>query len=209
VVVSSISTLNAPAHCSNPNSGGQHHCVKYAAPHIGPGGSITLFSGWVSRKPMLEMSTLAAVDGAIEALARNLALELAPIRVNAITPGQIDTPLWRGFIRNRGQGIFRSSCAIPSSRPRENCRRRRTGHSISDAKRFHERGHPRYRRRLALTRHLKSLDVVSALEYRKPLLSYHLCRFQPKAGVKLSAPSCHRVSSSIFGLSSYRTVRGN
>lgn len=75
---------------------GQHHCVKYAAPRMSPGGSITLFSGWVSRKPALEMSTLAAVDGAIEALARNLALELAPIRVNAITPGQIDTPLWRG-----------------------------------------------------------------------------------------------------------------
>ena len=54
-----------------------------------------LFSGWVSRKPVAEMSTLAAVDGAIEALTRRLALELAPVRVNAITPGQIDTPLWR------------------------------------------------------------------------------------------------------------------
>jgi len=44
---------------------------------------------------MIEMSTLAAIDGAIEALARTLALELAPIRVNAIVPGHIDTPLWR------------------------------------------------------------------------------------------------------------------
>jgi NAD(P)-dependent dehydrogenase (short-subunit alcohol dehydrogenase family) len=74
---------------------GQHHCVKYAVPHIAREGSIVLFSGWVSRKPAIEMSTMAAVDGAIEALAGTLALELAPIRVNTIVPGQIDTPLWR------------------------------------------------------------------------------------------------------------------
>jgi NAD(P)-dependent dehydrogenase (short-subunit alcohol dehydrogenase family) len=74
---------------------GQHHSVKYAAPRLAAHGSVVLFSGWISRKPTVEMSTLAAVDGAIEALARTLALELAPVRVNAITPGQIDTPLWR------------------------------------------------------------------------------------------------------------------
>jgi NAD(P)-dependent dehydrogenase (short-subunit alcohol dehydrogenase family) len=74
---------------------GQHHCVKHAAPRMAPHGSIVLFSGWISRKPAVEMSTLAAIDGAVEALARTMALELAPVRVNAITPGQIDTPLWR------------------------------------------------------------------------------------------------------------------
>ena len=74
---------------------GQHHSIKYGAPRLAPRGSVVLFSGWISRKPAAEMSTLAAIDGAIEALARILALELAPVRVNAITPGQIDTPLWR------------------------------------------------------------------------------------------------------------------
>jgi NAD(P)-dependent dehydrogenase (short-subunit alcohol dehydrogenase family) len=74
---------------------GQHHCVKYAAPRMAPHGSIVLFSGWISRKSAVEMSTLAAIDGAVEALARTMGLELAPVRVNAITPGQIDTPLWR------------------------------------------------------------------------------------------------------------------
>ncbi len=73
---------------------GQHHCVRHAAPLLRVGGSITLFSGWISRKPTPATGTLAAIDAAIEALARVLSLELAPIRVNAVCPGMIDTPLW-------------------------------------------------------------------------------------------------------------------
>lgn len=73
---------------------GQYHCVKHAAPFLRPTGSVVLFSGWISRKPAIGLSTLAAIDGAVESLARVLALELAPVRVNAVTPGMIDTPLW-------------------------------------------------------------------------------------------------------------------
>lgn len=73
---------------------GQYHCAKYAAPKLATSGSMVLFSGWISRKPMAGVSTLAAVDAAIEALGRTLALELAPRRVNVVTPGMIDTPLW-------------------------------------------------------------------------------------------------------------------
>lgn len=73
---------------------GQHHCIKHAGPRIRSGGSITLFSGWISRKPMVGTGTLAAIDAAIEALARTASLELAPTRVNAVVPGMIDTPLW-------------------------------------------------------------------------------------------------------------------
>ena len=73
---------------------GQYLCAKYATPKLVPTGSIVLFSGWISRKPMVGVSTLAAVDAAIEALGRTLALEIAPRRVNVVTPGMIDTPLW-------------------------------------------------------------------------------------------------------------------
>lgn len=73
---------------------GQYHCAKYAAAKLAASGSMVLFSGWISRKPMPGVSTLAAVDAAIEALGRTLALELAPRRVNVVTPGMIDTPLW-------------------------------------------------------------------------------------------------------------------
>jgi NAD(P)-dependent dehydrogenase (short-subunit alcohol dehydrogenase family) len=98
---------------------GQYHCVKYAAPQLRPGGSIVLFSGWISRKPMVGVSTLAAVDGAIEALARTLALELAPIRVNAVTPGMIDTPLWAARLTPEQQRAHFASVgkALPVGRP--------------------------------------------------------------------------------------------
>ena len=73
---------------------GQHHCIKHGGPQVAKGGSITLFSGWISRKPMVGTGTLAAIDAAIEAIARIASLELAPVRVNAVVPGMIDTPLW-------------------------------------------------------------------------------------------------------------------
>jgi NAD(P)-dependent dehydrogenase (short-subunit alcohol dehydrogenase family) len=54
-------------------------------------GSITLFSGIAGHKPVPGLSVIASADGAVEALVRTLAVELRPIRVNAICPGFIDT----------------------------------------------------------------------------------------------------------------------
>lgn len=71
---------------------GQYYAARYGAPKISPGGSITLFSGIASQKPVEGLSALAAVNGAIEALCRSLAVELGPIRVNAVSPAVIDTP---------------------------------------------------------------------------------------------------------------------
>lgn len=88
---------------------GQHHCLKHGAPLLRAAGSVTLMSGWISRKPMRETGTLAAVDGAIESLTRVAALELAPIRVNAVTPGQIDTPLWRARLDAPGRSEYFAS----------------------------------------------------------------------------------------------------
>lgn len=73
---------------------GQYNCLMHGGPRIQLGGSITLFSGWISRKPMSGTGMLAAVDGAIESLTRVAAIEFAPIRVNSVSPGQIETPLW-------------------------------------------------------------------------------------------------------------------
>jgi len=60
---------------------------------IRPGGSLTLVSGYLSNRPRPNSAIVGAANGAIESLARSLALELAPVRVNAVSPGIIDTPI--------------------------------------------------------------------------------------------------------------------
>lgn len=71
---------------------GQYYAAKYGAPKILPNGSITLFSGVVAYKSMVGSSMLGAVNAAVSNLGQTLALELAPTRVNIVSPGIIDTP---------------------------------------------------------------------------------------------------------------------
>jgi NAD(P)-dependent dehydrogenase (short-subunit alcohol dehydrogenase family) len=74
---------------------GFFNITRAAVPKMAPRGSITLTSGDSAFKPSRHgMSVLAAVNGAIAAFGRALALELSPIRVNVISPGVVDTPLW-------------------------------------------------------------------------------------------------------------------
>src|SRR5262249_12671379 len=58
-----------------------------------PGGSLTLVTGYLSVRPRPNSAIIGAVNGALESLTRGLALELAPVRVNAVSPGIIDTPI--------------------------------------------------------------------------------------------------------------------
>jgi NAD(P)-dependent dehydrogenase (short-subunit alcohol dehydrogenase family) len=89
---------------------GVTHVVRQARPKMG-GGSITLMSGLYSTRPAPGGGMAAAAIAAVEGLTRALALDLAPIRVNAVAPGLIDTPLWDSFgaqraaIRARGAGL--------------------------------------------------------------------------------------------------------
>jgi NAD(P)-dependent dehydrogenase (short-subunit alcohol dehydrogenase family) len=68
--------------------------VKYAAPRISPEGSIVLTSGTIGVRPTPGAALAASAATAIEGLTRGLAVELAPIRVNAVRPGVIRTPMW-------------------------------------------------------------------------------------------------------------------
>jgi NAD(P)-dependent dehydrogenase (short-subunit alcohol dehydrogenase family) len=68
--------------------------AKHGAPRLPRGGSITFTSGIAAYRPAPKGSVVAAVNGAIESLVYALAVELAPVRVNAISPGWVDTPIW-------------------------------------------------------------------------------------------------------------------
>src|SRR5882672_6622327 len=63
------------------------------AADIRPGGSLTLVSGFLSVRPRPNSAIVSAANGALESLSRALALELAPVRVNCVSPGIIDTPI--------------------------------------------------------------------------------------------------------------------
>lgn len=71
------------------------HAIRALGDRLAQDGSITLISGWLADRPNASgTAVLAAAVAGMEALARGLALELAPRRVNAVSPGPIDTPLW-------------------------------------------------------------------------------------------------------------------
>ncbi|MBF6170611.1 SDR family oxidoreductase [Nocardia blacklockiae] len=69
--------------------------AKHAAPLLT--GSLTVTSGIAAYRPAVGGSTVATANAALEGLVRALALELAPVRVNAVSPGWVDTPIWEQF----------------------------------------------------------------------------------------------------------------
>jgi NAD(P)-dependent dehydrogenase (short-subunit alcohol dehydrogenase family) len=85
---------------------GAYAAVKHAHRHIRPGGSIVLSSGAAGARPHPTWTVAASLCGAIEALTRTLALELAPIRVNATAAGVIRTDLWAGMTEDAREGMY-------------------------------------------------------------------------------------------------------
>ncbi len=71
--------------------------AKHLAPRMSERGSFVIFSGVAASKIAVGTLAVAITNGAADILARSLALELAPIRVNAISPGVIDTGAWDTF----------------------------------------------------------------------------------------------------------------
>jgi NAD(P)-dependent dehydrogenase (short-subunit alcohol dehydrogenase family) len=69
--------------------------AKHGAPVLEPDGSIVFTSGIAAYRPGPRASLLAALNGALASLASALAVELAPIRVNVVSPGWVDTPIWQ------------------------------------------------------------------------------------------------------------------
>ena len=82
--------------------------VKYASKSIRKGGSIVLTTGVAGQRPHKGWVVAASVCGTIEALTRALALELAPIRVNAVSPGVVRTNLWQNMNAAERERLYES-----------------------------------------------------------------------------------------------------
>lgn len=85
---------------------GQYVTARTAIPYLNPAGSITFTSGVYGRRPPQGASTLAAINSAIEGLVRGLAVDLSPIRVNVVSPGIVDTPIYAGMPEEQRQAMF-------------------------------------------------------------------------------------------------------
>jgi NAD(P)-dependent dehydrogenase (short-subunit alcohol dehydrogenase family) len=73
---------------------GAYCAAKYGSGSIRTGGSIVFTSGIAGQRPQAGWSLGASICAAMEGLTRALAVELAPIRVNIVSPGVVQTPLW-------------------------------------------------------------------------------------------------------------------
>jgi NAD(P)-dependent dehydrogenase (short-subunit alcohol dehydrogenase family) len=83
--------------------------VKHGHSQIKPGGSVVLMSGSAGARPQASWTIAAAICGAMEAITRALAVELAPIRVNAVAPGIVRTDLWAGMSHQDREAMYTSA----------------------------------------------------------------------------------------------------
>jgi NAD(P)-dependent dehydrogenase (short-subunit alcohol dehydrogenase family) len=94
---------------------GAWRCARAA--EIKPGGSLSLVSGFLSIRPRPNSAIVSVANGALESLTRALALELAPIRVNCVSPGIIDTPIRAAMPEAaRKEMLAKTAAALPVKR---------------------------------------------------------------------------------------------
>jgi NAD(P)-dependent dehydrogenase (short-subunit alcohol dehydrogenase family) len=85
---------------------GSVHVVRAALPNMPSTGSLTFTGGLSSDRPVAGAWATAVATAAAEQLARALALELAPIRVNAVAPGWTETPMWNDILGAEKPAVF-------------------------------------------------------------------------------------------------------
>ncbi|HEY9243424.1 MAG TPA: SDR family oxidoreductase [Streptosporangiaceae bacterium] len=80
--------------------------IQAALPRLRPDGSVTVITAASARAAFAGTAGLAAANGALETMIAPLAVELAPLRVNAVSPGVIDTHWWHGMPDDQRQAYF-------------------------------------------------------------------------------------------------------
>jgi NAD(P)-dependent dehydrogenase (short-subunit alcohol dehydrogenase family) len=96
---------------------GYWQSLQAALPHLRRDGSVVMLSGAASRTAMPGTAGLAAVNGSITQMAQTLAKELAPLRVNVVSPGLVDTPVYDALPAKTKAGMFDSAAkSLPVGR---------------------------------------------------------------------------------------------
>ncbi|HEY4268148.1 MAG TPA: SDR family oxidoreductase [Galbitalea sp.] len=91
--------------------------AKHLAPIMPPTGSFVLSSGATALRPSIGMLAVGGTNGAVDSIARGLAVELAPIRVNAVAPGTVDTGAYDALGADVKAELFeRRSAGNPAGR---------------------------------------------------------------------------------------------
>ncbi|GMA23106.1 short-chain dehydrogenase [Luteimicrobium album] len=85
--------------------------LQAALPHLAPDASVTLLGAISAHAAMPGTAGLSALNAAVEGLVRPLAVELAPIRVNAVSPGVVDTGWWSGLPDDARAAFFDATAA--------------------------------------------------------------------------------------------------
>ena len=89
---------------------GPYMAVKHAIPYLNEEGSVTLFSGAMGQRPVHGTVISASISCAVEGLSRALSVELAPIRVNCISPGLTQTELYNKWDEEKTNHFFADRC---------------------------------------------------------------------------------------------------
>jgi NAD(P)-dependent dehydrogenase (short-subunit alcohol dehydrogenase family) len=96
---------------------GAFHVLRSAASSVSQHGSVTLVGGVAAWRPSAGYAIMASMNAALVPLAQVAALELAPVRVNVLSPGIIDTPSWCSMSEADRRAFFAGiASSIPTGR---------------------------------------------------------------------------------------------
>ena len=125
------------------------HVARLAAGRLRPGGTLLFVGGTGGRRPGIGRALGGAVTVGMPALVASLALELAPIRVNLIAAGFVDTPLSASLARRPARRASRGAPQLTADRPRGGTGRRGSPRRAPHGEHGAHRRDLRHRRRPA------------------------------------------------------------
>lgn len=85
------------------------HACKFGAPKMRAGGSFVFMSGTAGTRPLAGAAVASGSCAAVESFARAMALDLAPLRVNAVAPGYVDTPLFDALLGDQRDAVLKAA----------------------------------------------------------------------------------------------------